>query len=114
MPQHSVIKLKKPFNPVVKLASPPRHLAEVEQAMFRAIVAEFAVDDTNSISLLSAALSSHMRMREARELLAEEGAVIKNRFGARIAHPAVAIERDATGSYLRAMKLLNLRPEPVR
>jgi len=114
MPQHSIVTLRPRFNPVVKLTSPPRHLDEEEQALFRALVREFAIDDSNSVSLLTVAMEAHQRMREARELLADEGAVIKNRFGARTAHPAVAIERDARNDYLRAMKTLNLKPDAVR
>jgi P27 family predicted phage terminase small subunit len=113
MAQHSIVTLKPRFRPTGKLASPPRHLAEEEAGLFRRLVSEFAIDDSNSVSLLSVAMEAHQRMREARELLAEEGAVIKNRFGARIAHPAVAIERDARTDYLRSMKVLNLKPDPA-
>ena len=114
MPQHSIVTLRPRFNPVVKLTSPPRHLDEEEQALFRAVVAEFEVNDSASISLLTTAMEAHMRMREAGITLAKEGTVIKNRFGARTAHPAVAIERDARNDYLRAMKTLNLKPDAVR
>jgi P27 family predicted phage terminase small subunit len=114
MPQHSIVTLRPRFNPVVKLTSPPRHLDEEEQALFRAVVAEFEVNDSASISLLTTAMEAHMRMREAGITLAKEGTVIKNRFGARTAHPAVAIERDARNDFLRAMKTLNLsRPDAV-
>jgi len=82
--------------------------------LFRALMAEFAIDDSNSVALLSVAMEAHQRMREAREQLADEGTIIKNRFGARCAHPAVAIETAARADYLRAMKTLNLKPDAVR
>ena len=114
MAQHSIVTLKPRFNPVVKLTSPPKHLEAEEQALFRALVAEFQIDDSASISLLTTAMEAHMRMREAGLTLADEGTVIKNRFGARTAHPAVAIERDARNDFLRAMRTLNLKPDAVR
>src|SRR5215831_2001103 len=114
MAQHSIVTLRPRFNPVVKLTAPPKHLDEEEAALFRRLVAEFQIDDSASISLLTVAMEAHQRAREAGITLAEEGTVIKNRFGARTAHPAVAIERDARNDYLRAMKTLNLsRPDPV-
>jgi P27 family predicted phage terminase small subunit len=113
MPQHSIVKLKPRFTPAIKLASPPRHLDEEEQGIFRALVSEFQIDDSNSVSLLTVAMEAHMRMRQATELLAEEGTIIKNRFGQRIRHPAVAIERDNRSDFLRAMKTLNLKPDPA-
>jgi hypothetical protein len=113
MPQTSIVKLKPRFNPVVKLASPPRHLAEEEAALFRHLVAEFQIDDSNSVSLLTVGMEAHQRMREARELLADEGAVIKNRFGARCAHPAIAIETAARSDFLRSMRALNLKLDPA-
>jgi len=114
MAQHSIVTLRPRFNPVVKLTAPPKHLDEEEAALFRRLVAEFQIDDSASISLLTTAMEAHMRMREAGITLAEEGTVIKNRFGARTAHPAVAIERDARNDFLRSMKTLNLKPEAVR
>ena len=113
MPQHSIVTLRPRFNPVVKLTSPPKHLDAEEAALFRRLVAEFQIDDSNSISLLTVAMEAHQRAREAREQLADEGTVIKNRLGGRCAHPAVAIERDARNDYLRAMKTLNLKPDAV-
>jgi len=97
-----------------ELTAPPKHLDEEEAALFRRLVAEFQIDDSASISLLTVAMEAHQRAREAGITLAEEGTVIKNRFGARTAHPAVAIERDARNDYLRAMKTLNLKPDAVR
>jgi phage terminase small subunit len=114
MAQHSIVRLPPRFNPVVRLASPPRHLAEEEAELFRRLVAEFQIDDSNSVSLLTVAMEAHQRMREARITLGKEGTIIKNRFGARCAHPSVAIETSARADYLRAMKTLNLKPDAPR
>jgi hypothetical protein len=64
--------LRPRFNPVVKLTSPPRHLDAEEQALFRALVAEFQIDDSASSlgadvgaatrrSLLTVAMEAHQR-----------------------------------------------------
>jgi P27 family predicted phage terminase small subunit len=111
MAQHSIRTPPPSFNPVVRLAAAPKHLADEEAGLFRRLVAEFQIDDSNSVSLLTVAMEAHARMREAREQLAAEGTVIEDRFGQKRTHPAVAIERDARADYLRAMRVLNLKPD---
>src|SRR5262245_33268387 len=113
MAQHSIRPPSPRFNPVVRLAAVPEHLAAEEAALFRRLVSEFQIDDSNSVSLLTVAMEAHQRAREARELLAAEGIVVKSRFGADIAHPAIAIERDARNDFLRSMKILNLKLDVV-
>jgi len=98
---------------VARLAPPPSHLEEPEQALFRQLIAEYQIDDAASISLLATAMEAHMRMRHARERIALDGEVVKNRFNELRAHPSVAVERDARDAYLRAMRALRLEPKPA-
>ena len=48
------------------------------------------------------------RVREAQAILKREGIVVKDRFGQARTHPAVAIERDARGAMLRAIRACGL------
>jgi phage terminase small subunit len=97
-------------NPVTRLAPPPSHIEPVEAALFRELVKTFAIDDAGSISLLTTAMEAHQRMRHARERIDKDGEVINGRFDQLVAHPAVAIERDARDAFLRSMRALNLKP----
>lgn len=69
--------------------------------------------DDASLIILESALEAFDRMRQAQALLAEEGLVVKDRFGQDKAHPAAAIERDAKGTMLRHIKALGLDLEPL-
>jgi phage terminase small subunit len=99
---------------VARLAPPPSHLEEPEQALFRQLIAEYAIDDSASISLLATAMEAHQRARRARERIAADGEVVKNRFGELRPHPCVVIERDARDAYLRALRALRLEPKPAK
>jgi P27 family predicted phage terminase small subunit len=114
MPQRATSLPATRLRSVTRLAPAPDHLGETEAALFRRLVQEFAIDDSGSISLLTVACEAHQRMREAREEVAEHGGTtFKDRFGQLRQHPAVAIERDARNDYLRAMRVLNLKPDPA-
>jgi hypothetical protein len=63
---------------------------------------------------LETALSSFDRWQGARKILAREGAVVRDRFGQRVAHVAVGIERDSKATMVRALKELHLDIEPLR
>ena len=64
--------------------------------------------------LLETALVAWDRLEDARQTLAAEGIVLKDRFGQAKPHPAAAIERDARQGFLAAMKSLNLDLEPLK
>src|SRR5262249_17793734 len=114
MPQRATSLPATRLRSVTRLAPAPDHLGETEAALFRRLVQEFAIDDSGSISFLTAAFEAHQRMREAREEVADHGGTtFKDRFGQLRQHPAVAIERDARNDYLRAMRVLNLKPDPA-
>jgi phage terminase small subunit len=93
---------------IVKLMPPPKHLEPTEANLFKQIVQEFSIDDAGAFSLLTTAMEAHMRSRHARERIAAEGEAILDRFKQLRAHPMIAVERDARGDFLRAMRALNL------
>jgi phage terminase small subunit len=93
-----------------RLPSPPSHLEPPERKLFEENVRDYAIDDAHSVDLLVIAMEARCRCRRAREQLAKDGEVIKDRFGQLVAHPSIAIERDSRDAYLRAMRALNLKP----
>jgi hypothetical protein len=56
-------------------------------------------------------MEAHQRMREAREQVADEGTMLKDRFGCMRKHDMLGVERDARADYLRCMRALNLKPD---
>lgn len=96
------------------MKNPPKHLTAPARRWWTQMQREYGITDAGGLSLLAAAADAWERAREARELVAKDGAVTVDRFGQQVAHPAVAIERGARAQFLQAMKLLNLDLEPVK
>ena|SRR5437879_607300 len=98
----------------ILIPKPPKHLSAEAKKWWRKLCDEYDLSDSAAQLLLENALSSFDRWQGARKILAREGAVVRDRFGQRVAHVAVAIERDAKGMMVRAFKALNLDLEPLR
>ena len=93
---------------------PPKGISEEAKAWWKAITTEYAVDDEAGRLLLETALQAFDRMRQAQTLIAEHGAVTKDRWGQLRPNPACTIERDSRAAMLAALKALNLDLEPLR
>jgi phage terminase small subunit len=89
----------------------PRHLSRTSRTWYRTVLADFDLEP-HHIRLLQLAAEAWDRGQEARQLLAESGAVIADRFGVPRAHPAVAIERDSRIAFARLIRELDLDGEP--
>ncbi|HEX4333807.1 MAG TPA: P27 family phage terminase small subunit [Usitatibacter sp.] len=76
--------------------------------MWRRLFADFELDDEAARSILQVACEAADRAREARQQIEADGLVIVDRFGQRKGHPAAAIERDAQGTLVRALRALQL------
>ena len=96
-----------------KVLEPPKALSKEAKGWWNKIVSEWELDDP-ALLMLSSALESLDRMREAQVIIKKEGIVIKDRFGQDKQHPATLIERDAKNTMLRGLKALNLYLEPLR
>jgi hypothetical protein len=69
--------------------------------------------DENGLTLLESALVCLDRAEAARAVVEREGLTVTDRHGCLRPHPAVAIERDFRGLFLRKVKSLGLDLEPL-
>jgi P27 family predicted phage terminase small subunit len=95
----------------MKKIEPPRHLKAAARRIWRSLMEDYSLDDAAGLSLLQAACEAFQRAQEARARLDKDGAVIADRFGQLKAHPAAAVERDARGQMIAALRVLKLSPE---
>jgi P27 family predicted phage terminase small subunit len=92
--------------------NPPEHLSEDGAAWWRAVNRDYALEP-HHLRLLQSACESWDRAQAARALVDAEGITVADRYGGSKAHPAIAVERDARSSLMRALKLLDLDAESV-
>lgn len=93
---------------------PPKHLQTEGRELFERVQAEYAITDAAGLALLTRAAECLDRLTEARELLATDGPVTKDRYGTMKAHPANKIELDSRNGFLAALRALNLDIEPLK
>lgn len=99
-------------NPAPK---PPAHLTRAAKAWWREIRAEYDIQDSGGLSLLGAAAEAMDRCTSAREAIdANGGPIVLDRFQQPKPHPACAIERDARGQFIQAIRALELDVEPAK
>ena len=88
----------------------PKHLKASARRMWERLRADYHINDAAGLSLLQAACESFQRAEDARATIDKAGAVLSDRFGQLKAHPACAIERDARGQMIAALRALRLAP----
>jgi P27 family predicted phage terminase small subunit len=94
-----------------KTSAPPRHLTAEARQLWAKLRDDYGIDDSAGLALLRAACEAFDRSQQARALIASEGLMLPDRFGAAKPHPAVAIERDSRTQLLAALRALKLSPE---
>lgn len=99
--------LRAPSTPPLKQDFPPTHLRPETASWWKAVVAEFDLEQ-HHIRLLRLACEAWDRGQEAREAIAQHGSVYVDRFGQPRARPEIAIERDARIAFARLMRELAL------
>lgn len=100
---------KRQDNSVVPNIKPaPKHLAKLEQELWRLVVSENKFVGPASFSLLHVALESHQRARECRETIEKDGFTFRDRVGGIKPHPLISAERDARAAYISGLKRFNL------
>jgi phage terminase small subunit len=91
-------------------SKPPRHLSAESRRFWNAILAEYELE-AEALLVLRAACENWDRAQQAREAIAAEGLTLGGK-----RHPAVDIEKQAYGLFLRSMRQLGLdvvAPGPV-
>lgn len=85
---------------------PPKHLSADSKRVWNRIDREYNLTP-DAGELLAVALANRDRAEQARELVDREGLVLDGK-----RHPAVDVEKQAYGLYLRALRQLGLDIEP--
>jgi len=90
------------------LPQPPAHLSVEAQSWWHEVVRDYALEP-HHLRLLQAACEAWDRMSQARQALADHGALtFTDERGTIRAHPAVAMERDARVAFARLVRELDL------
>jgi P27 family predicted phage terminase small subunit len=92
--------------------TPPKHLTTATKKWWKGVVADYELE-AHHVKLLTLAAEAWDRAQEARKILAADGPVYRNRFGAPCKHPAVSIEENARIGFARLIRELDLDGEPL-
>ena len=94
--------------PDARRPDPPDHLSDEASAWWRNVIRDFDLE-LHHVRLLQAACEAWDMGQAAREALATHGSLtVTNPSGALVAHPAVAIQRDARLGFARLLRELDL------
>jgi P27 family predicted phage terminase small subunit len=93
---------------------PPKHLRAAGAALFRDVAAEYAIEDSAGLTLLTTACEALDRMRAAQAAIKRHGETVLDRYGCVKLNPACGLEKDSRNGMVLALKCLNLDLEPVR
>lgn len=85
----------------------PGHLRSETRKWLRQILGDFDLESQDFRVLVKTA-EAFDRCEQAREMIAECGLTVTDRYGTPKAHPAVAIERDSRTAFLRGIRELAL------
>lgn len=88
----------------------PAHIAQWRDQVRK----DYGIEDAPGLALLEQAALALHRAEQARELLARDGLVMRDRFDQPKSHPAAVIARDAEASFRAALRDLQLDLEPAR
>jgi P27 family predicted phage terminase small subunit len=91
---------------------PPKHLSDHCREQWQQLTGAFVLEPTE-LELLRLGLEALDRCEQARQILARDGIVSTNRYGAKVAHPCVAIERDSRIAAARIFRDLSLPEAPA-
>jgi P27 family predicted phage terminase small subunit len=90
----------------------PKHLATATKKWWREVVENYELEP-HHVRLLTMAAESWDRAQQAREQLAKDGPIYRDRFGAPRKHPSVSIEENARIAFARLIRELDLDGEPL-
>ena len=90
----------------------PKHLSAAAKKWWRLIQTDYEITDPGGLLLLQTAMESFDRLKQAQEIVAEQGATLKDRFDQIKSHPQLTVERDARSQMVQALKALALDIQP--
>ena len=91
-----------------RFKQPPDHLGEPECEIWDDVIRDFKGSRASYFVLLSW-LEAHMRARQARETIDDEGMTIIGRDGQPKAHPLCTVERDARRAFQQTFRSLGIK-----
>jgi hypothetical protein len=94
------------------IESPPEHLSERSSEFWRAMVADFTLDDAPARELLLRACEAMDRADQARIVLDRDGLTVTDRYGQIRPHPAASIEVQNRGAVARLLRELRVTDPP--
>lgn len=89
----------------------PRHLQPATARWFRHVLAVYDLEQ-HHVRLLTLAAQAWDRAEQARIAIAEFGPTFTDRFGQPRSRPELAVERDATITFARLIRELDLDVDP--
>jgi phage terminase small subunit len=98
---------------MAKSGAPP-HLSPARRRLYRRLAADYQLGgEPHALETLKLACEALDRCDQARDLIAEHGVMVEDRFGQLRPNPAIAIERDSRIGALRALRELSLDASEV-
>jgi hypothetical protein len=98
----------------MKIKTSINHLTAEAKKIFRAVAAEYQIEDVAGLRILRVALESFDRAQAARKQINKDGMCFRDRYGQLKPHPLLAAERDSRAAFLSGLKALNLDVEPIK
>ncbi len=95
-------------------SSRPKGLSKAAQRWWHELQTDYPLTDAAGQLLLEQGLRAFDRSEAARALVDKEGAILRDRFGQCVPHPALKVERDSRHQMLMALKALNLDISPAK
>jgi hypothetical protein len=86
----------------------PAHLGDEERQIWDGIVRQWRGTDA-SLALLTSGLESHMRARQCREVIAQDGMTVLGRDNEIKSHPLLGPERAAHRAFAQVLRQLNIK-----
>jgi hypothetical protein len=101
-------------NPASTTISPPRALGAHGMGLWNRIQAEYRIEDTGGIELLTQACQALDRAEALAAAIARDGEVIHTRTGVPKTHPAVKDELACRAFVVRTLERLGLNVEAIK
>lgn len=92
----------------------PAGLSPTAAAWWAELQRDYPLTDSAGQLLLEQAMRAFDRTEQARAMIDRDGGIIEDRFGQKVPHPAVKLERDSRHQLLQCLRALNLDVEPAR